>query len=135
MTAVLDASVLVELLSMSPRGRRAAAAVGDDADDLHVPHLADVETLSVVRGLVDGGMLPGARATQVLADLRDFPARRWPARMLFERIWALRENVTAYDATYVALAEALGARLITADHRLARGVQGVASCEVHVIEP
>lgn len=132
MTLVLDASVLIELLVMSPLGQRAAARMGTAAD-LHVPHLADIEILSVARGLVAGGNLSAARAERVLDDLRDFPARRWPAHMLFERIWALRDNATAYDATYVALAEELGGTLLTADQKLARGVQGIAACEIAVV--
>lgn len=134
MTAVVDASVLVEVLTMSPRGQRAVEHLQGSAGSLHVPHLADIETLSVVRGLVAGGVLTAERGAQALVDLRDFPAQRWPAHMLFERIWELRENATAYEATYVALAEALGARLITADRKLVRGVGDVAACEVVLVE-
>ncbi|WP_029145236.1 type II toxin-antitoxin system VapC family toxin [Microbacterium luticocti] len=134
MTLVVDASVLIELLTMSPLGQRAAARMRADADDLHLPHLADVETVSVARGLVAAGVLEPSRAANLLVDLRDFPARRWPAQPFFERIWELRANVTAYDATNVALAEALGARLLTADRTLARGVGGVAACPVELVE-
>lgn len=133
MTAVIDASVLVELLTLSPLGQRAVEPIRDSGGALHVPHLADVETVSVVRGLVAGGVLTPARGAQALVDLRDFPAQRWPAHMLFERIWELRQNATAYEATYVALAEALGARLITADHKLARAVEGAAACEIVLV--
>lgn len=132
MTLVLDASVLIELLVMSPLGQRATASMGSAAD-LHVPHLADIEILSVARGLVAGDVLSVARAERVLDDLRDFPARRWPAHMLLERIWALRDNATAYDATYVALAEELGGTLLTADQKLARGVRGIATCEIVLV--
>lgn len=132
MTLVLDASALIELLVMSPAGQRARARIGADTD-LHLPHLADIEVVSVARGLVAGGVLAAARAEQLLEDLRDFPARRWPAHMLFERVWALRANATAYDATYVALAESIGATLVTADEKLARGVHGLATCEVAVV--
>lgn len=132
MTLVLDASVLIELLVMSPLGQRAAARIRT-ATDLHVPHLADIEILSVARGLVAGSALPSERAERLLDDLRDFPAARWPAHMLFERIWALRDNATAYDATYVALTEALGGTLLTADRKLARGVRGIATCEIELV--
>lgn len=132
MTLVLDASVLIELLVTSSLGQRVEARIGGDVD-LHLPHLADIEMLSVARGLVAGDVLPPTRAQQLLVDLRDFPARRWPAHMLFERIWELRDNATPYDATYVALAEALDATLLTADQKLARGVRGLASCEVEVL--
>jgi len=134
MTTVLDASALVELLVMSPRGHRVAALLAADAGGLHMPHLAEIETISVARGLVAGGVLTPLRGGQLLDDLRDFPARRWPAHMLFERIWELRDNATAYDATYIALAEALGARLITADGKLARGCAAVARCEIALVE-
>ncbi|MFT3797362.1 type II toxin-antitoxin system VapC family toxin [Microbacterium sp.] len=134
MIAVIDASALVEVLAMSPLGQRVAPHMRASGGALHLPHLADVETVSVVRGLVAGGLLTPDRGVQFLGDLRDFPAQRWPAHMLFERIWELRANVTAYDATYVALAEALGGRLITTDAKLARGVAGVAACEVVLVE-
>ena len=134
MTAVVDASVLVELLTLSPLGQRALPVVQASAGDLHVPHLADVEVMSVLRGLVAGDLLPAARAQQALVDLRDFPARRWPAHMLFERVWELRANVTAYDAVYVALAEALGATLITADRKLARGAQKVSAAHIALVD-
>jgi predicted nucleic acid-binding protein len=133
-TVVLDASVLVELLTLSPLGQRAVERIRGSAGDLHLPHLADIETVSVMRGLVAGGVVTAERAAQVLVDLRDFPARRWPAHMLFERIWMLRANATAYDATYVALAETLNARFVTADRRLAHGVQGIAMCEIELVE-
>lgn len=134
MITVIDASALVELLVMSARGRRVATELRPADGALHLPHLADVETVSVARGLVAAGRLTPARGGQLLEDLRDFPAQRWPSHMLFERIWALREIVTAYDATYVALTEALGGRLVTADQKLARGVAGSALCDVVVVE-
>lgn len=130
---MLDASVVVELLMLSPLGQRAATIARQAAGDLHIPHLADVETLSALRALVAREALAPGRAQLALTDLRDFPARRWPASPLFERVWELRDAVTAYDATYVALAEALDARLVTADVRLAHGVQDVASCEVVLV--
>lgn len=133
MRVVLDASVLVELLLLSPRGQKAAPLVRAAGGDLHLPHLADVEAASVLRGLVLAGSLDSQRAASALVDLRDFPAQRWPADVLFERVWELRDNVTAYDATYVALAEALDAEFVTADAKLARAVDGAALCKVALI--
>ncbi|KHK97173.1 twitching motility protein PilT [Microbacterium mangrovi] len=133
MGLVLDASVLTELLVMSPLGARALTHVSPARGDLHVPHLADVECTSVFRGLVRGGILTSERAGQALVDLRDFPARRWPGGVLLERVWELRDNLTAYDATYVALAEALDADLITADAKLARGAAGATSATIIVV--
>ncbi len=133
MTVVLDASVLAELLILSPLGARAAPLVRDAGGELHVPHLADIETTSVLRGLVLGGHLTPERATHALTDLRDFPAKRWPATMLFERVWELRSRITAYDANYVALAEALDAEFITADAKLARALDNIARCDIVLI--
>lgn len=133
MTVVIDASLLAETLLLSPVGERAASRLREAEGRLHLPHLADVETASVLQGLVLGGVVSEDRAAQALVDLRDFPARRWPATFLFERVWALRANVTAYDATYVALAEVLQAELLTADGRLARALDGVARCPVTLI--
>ncbi|MFT4211562.1 MAG: type II toxin-antitoxin system VapC family toxin [Microbacterium sp.] len=125
---MLDASVLVELLLGSSRSESAVEAISDA--DLHLPHLADVEVASVLRGLARVGTLSSDRAVGALVDLRDFPASRWPSIGLFERMWSLRDTVRAYDATYVALSEALDATLVTADAKLARGVAGVARCPV-----
>lgn len=133
MRVVLDASVLVEILMASPRGQRAAGTVRLAAGDVHLPHLADVEVISVLRELIAAQIVTPQRAIQALGDLRDFPAKRWPAHPLVERAWELRENLTAYDATYVALAEALDATLVTADSKLAHGAQGLARCEIAVV--
>lgn len=133
MTVVLDASVVVELLLFSPLGERAIPHIRIAAGDVHMPYLADMEAMSVLRGLVLGGLLTEARAVQAFEDLRDFPAKRWPAEMLFERIWELRSNVTAYDANYVALAEALGAHLVTADAKLSRAAKGAVRCGVTLV--
>lgn len=134
MSLVIDASVLVELLLQSSRGRAAAQLMREEAGDLHVPHLADVESISVLRGLALGGDVGTGRATAALGDLRDFPATRWPAEPLFERIWELRGNLTAYDATYLALAEALDADLITADRGLASAAASGSTCTVTLVE-
>ena len=97
-----------------------------------MPHLADTEVLSALRGLVTSGNVSPDRANQALQDLGSLPARRWPAKELSERVWELRHSMTAYDATYIALAEALGADLLTCDARLARAAAGVARCAVRI---
>ncbi len=88
---------------------------------------------SVLSEYLVGSRLPADRAAVALDDLADFPAHRWPAEPLLPRIWELRDNLTAYDATYVALAESLDATLLTADVRLARGAEGRARCPVMLI--
>jgi predicted nucleic acid-binding protein len=123
---VIDASALVELLLTTPVGLAVAERVGDADESLHVPHLADLEVLQVLRRFVHDGAIDAGTAARALADLRDLDLQRHAHEPLLDRIWALRRNVTAYDATYVALAEALDTTLLTCDGRLARA-PGVAS--------
>jgi predicted nucleic acid-binding protein len=84
----------------------------------------------VLRAWVHCGEVAEGRAAAALQDLGDLPARRWPVEPLLGRMWELRDNVTVYDANYVALAEALDADLLTADRRLARGVDGISDCRI-----
>jgi len=101
----------------------AAEAVGqrlfDSWQTLHAPHLLDVEVAQVIRRYVAAGDVSEERGRAVLADLHDFPLHRYPDGFLLPRVWQLRNNLTAYDAVYVALAEALDAPLLTRDRRLA----------------
>ncbi len=86
---------------------------------LHAPHLIDVEVAQVLRRYAANGEINSERGRMALADLADLPLRRYPHDFLLPRIWDLRNNLTAYDATYVALAEALDAPLLTRDTHLA----------------
>ncbi len=131
MTLVADASVLAEYLLGTAVGGEIAEMFHRDPS-LHVPHLAVVEVVSVLRGWVRAGHVTRSRAEAALDDLSDLPAMRWPADPLLPRIWALRDNLSAYDATYVALAEALDATLVTADARLARAVPG-ETCRIELV--
>jgi predicted nucleic acid-binding protein len=90
---------------------------------LHAPHLLDVEVAQVLRRYVAIGDIDAQRGAEALADLADFPIRRYPHDFLLTRVWNLRSNFTACDAVYVALAEALEARLLTRDQRLATAVR------------
>lgn len=85
---------------------------------IHVPHLIDVEVASGVRRLVAARKIKADAGWQALDTWRRLGVIRYPAVGLLERIWELRDNVSAYDATYIALAETLGLTLTTADHRL-----------------
>lgn len=116
---VLDASAVLELLLRSPGAERVEARVLDVAETLHAPHLLDVEVAQVVGRYWMGGELDAERGRLALADLGDLPIARYPHDVLLPRVWELRRNVTAYDAVYLALAEALGAPLLTCDSRLA----------------
>ncbi len=116
---VVDASALIEALLRT----RSAPAVEQRLFvphlTLHAPHLIDIETAQVLRRYALGGEIDDARGRAALEDLADFPIRRYPHDFLLPRVWELRHNLTAYDAAYVALAEALDATLLTRDRRLA----------------
>jgi predicted nucleic acid-binding protein len=83
------------------------------------PDLLRIEVVSVVRGQASAGALTVAQATAAIEDLVDLPLSVFPTARLLRRAWALRNTITPYDACYVALAEALGCPLLTADARLA----------------
>lgn len=117
---VLDASALLELLLGTPAGRAAAACIGDPAESLHVPHLADLEVAQALRRLARQGAVETGAARQAIENLRALDLERHAHEPLLDRVWALREHLTAYDAVYVALAEALDASLLTCDPGLAR---------------
>jgi len=119
---VIDASALVDLLLNRPTAAGTTAALAGRRS-LHAPHLIHTEVLHALRRWVGRGDLGGARAETALGDLRDLPLVPHGHAPLTERVWALRERLSAYDATYVALAEALDATLITADGRLARAAR------------
>jgi predicted nucleic acid-binding protein len=127
---VVDASCLYEVVagtaSAEPIRRRLAA----DTDHA-APHVVDVEVLNVIRRELLLGRLDPTAADQAVEDLGDWPGERFGHRALLERAWELRENVRGWDAVYVALAEALGATLLTSDRRLGR-VRGLR-CPVDVI--
>ena len=116
---VLDASAALELLLRAAGHPQLVARALASAELLVAPHLLDLEVAHVLRRFVAGGELSTARAEQALADYDDLRIARYPHRSLLRRIWQLRENCTAYDAAYLALAEAVGAPLITCDRRLA----------------
>lgn len=117
---VVDASVLANALADDEEsGRRARARLAGDPD-LHAPELVDLEVLSVLRRRLLHGDLGEERAATALLDLGDLALERYPHRALTGRAWQLRTNMTPYDASYVALAEALGCALVTADGPLAR---------------
>jgi predicted nucleic acid-binding protein len=116
---VVDASAVIEVLLNSPAGIQMAERFFATDETLHAPHLLDVEVTQVLRRYTRTGELDAARGLQALEDLVDFPLTRYPHDLFLLRIWELRHNVTAYDAAYIALAEALGAPLMTRDAALA----------------
>jgi len=117
---VLDASALVELLLDTVVGRRIAILLADPALAVHVPHLIDVETISVLRRFVRERVIDEDDAESAIEDLLALDLQRHSHEGLLGRAWALRNNVTVYDAMYLALAEALDATLVTCDGRLSK---------------
>jgi predicted nucleic acid-binding protein len=117
---VLDASAVVEWLKGGELGEAMVAALGEPgAGPFYAPDLMDVEVASAFRRLVRDGHVDDARATAAVHLLAEVPVERRSATVLLPRVWALRHNLSAYDATYVALAEALDCPLLTCDGRLA----------------
>ncbi len=110
---VVDASALLEALLRAPTAKTVEARLFAPYQTLHAPHLLDVEVAQVIRRYATSGEIDGERGRMALADLADFPLRRYPHDFLLPRIWDLRNSLAAYDATYVALAEALDAPLLT----------------------
>jgi predicted nucleic acid-binding protein len=129
---VVDASALLEFLLQTTLGARVEARLFRDQDEFHAPHLADVEVAQGLRRLVRAGEVSPARAAEAIVDLGDLDLHRHPHLDLLTRAWKLRENLTAYDAMYVALAEALGAPIVTCDAPLAKAPGHRAQIEVIV---
>ena len=123
---VVDASIIVEAMVV---GGPARQLLGTEA--LHVPHLADAEVLQVIRRHVHARRLSPDAATLALKAWRRLGVRRHAMVGSLGRMWTLRDNLTAYDAAYVALAERLGCPLVTTDARLARA-PGIG-CSVSVL--
>ena len=116
---VLDASGAIELLLNTAAGQRLALRLRDESEFIHVPHLIDVEIAQVLRRYVRHGMLDEGRGARALERWRRLDAERYSHEPFLERVWQLRDNISAYDAVYVALAEALSTALGTGDRRLA----------------
>jgi len=116
---VVDASALLEVLLNTSAGTLVTRRLFAENETLHAPHLVDLEIAQVLRRYALTGDLKSTRGLQALEDLADFPLTRYPHDLLLPRIWELRHNITAYDAAYIALAEALAAPLLTRDAALA----------------
>jgi predicted nucleic acid-binding protein len=129
---VVDASVLaVALADDGPDGDQARARLRGER--VILPELADLEVASVLRRQLAAGAVNARRAGLALDDLAALPAQRAPHRPLLARCWELRDNLTIYDAAYVALAEATQATLLTADRRLARAPG--PRCPIELLQP
>jgi predicted nucleic acid-binding protein len=118
---VLDASAAVDLLTpIEPQATWVSRAIAAGEDDLHAPHLLDLEVASAVRRRALAGELSARVGAAILDDLADLRLTRYPHTLLLPRVWELRRTTTSYDAAYIALAEILGCPLVTTDTALAR---------------
>jgi predicted nucleic acid-binding protein len=106
------------------------ARLFEPRETLHAPHLLDVEVAQALRHYTARDEISAARGLSLIDLLGRLPITRYPHDSLLDRMWSLRHNLTAYDAAYVALAEALDARLVTADERLAAAPGNRARIEV-----
>lgn len=127
---VVDASTVTYVLAVEEPGGAVHARLGAE-DELHAPHVVDLEVMAALRGLVAVRKLDEADARSCMAALDALPVARYPHGTLGERAWELRHNLTPYDAAYVALAEALDATLVTGDRAMA-AAPGVR-CRVEVV--
>ena len=127
---VLDASAALDWLLQTSAGQRVEKRIYSHRESLHAPHLLDLEVAQVLRRLVREGTISVQRAEQAIHDLVDLRIIRYPHFVLLPRVWQLRQNVSAYDAAYIALAEAVGAPLVTRDRRLASTPGHKAQIEV-----
>lgn len=118
---VLDASVVIELLTNGGLADSIRNELARRDESFLVPHLIDIEVVSALRRLVAGQRIDSHRTGQVLAGLASLPAERYSHTPLIRRIWELRHNFTAYDAAYIALAEATDSVLYTCDEKLRNG--------------
>jgi predicted nucleic acid-binding protein len=127
---VVDTSAVLGALVGRPPDRRLVDRLSVDGD-LCAPHLLDVELLHALRRLVIGGQLGEDRAADARDDFAALAVDRYDHLALADRTWELRHNLTAYDATFVALAELLGVPLVTCDARLANAPGNRAAIELY----
>jgi predicted nucleic acid-binding protein len=116
---VLDASAAIDWLLQTAAGQRIETRIYSRGESLHAPHLLDLEVAQVLRRLVRENAVSAQRADQAIEDLMILRVTRYAHFVFLQQIWRLRNNLSAYDAAYVALTEKLGATLITRDARLA----------------
>jgi len=127
---VLDASAAVEWLLQTSAGLQIERRIYSRSESLHSPHLLDVEVAHVLRRFVSAGRISSIRGDEALRDLLALRITRYPHDVLLTRIWQHRHNLSAYDAAYVALAENLGAPLLTRDTRLSAAPGHTAQIEL-----
>lgn len=128
---VLDASAVVDLLLRRSAAERIQKRIAASRESLHAPYLLDAEVLHVLRRYALRKQLSSARAQEALDDFENLRMTRYPHLPFSHRVWQLRNNLSVFDALYVALAEALDAPLLTGDAALARSPAHHARIELY----
>lgn len=126
---VVDASAIVDALA--PRAPDPVLSARVRAGSLHAPYLIDIEVTNALRRLVARNLLSVDRAADARDDFAALKVTRYPHLPLLDRVWELRDRLTPYDAAYVALAELIGAPLVTCDAHLARARGHEAVVEIY----
>ena len=116
---VLDASVVLDVVTAVAKGHEIAARIEQTDDEFIAPHVIDLEILQALRRQLRLELIDKARAAAAVTLLRDLPLARMSHEPLIARIWELRNNLTAYDAAYLALAELMNAPVWTRDNKFA----------------
>ncbi len=127
---VIDASAAVEYLLRTTRGAPLVARFGSIDAPIHAPYLLVTECLHAIRGLALGRKVDPSRSALAVNVLSVWPVTYWDPRDLTARVWALRHRLSAYDATYLALAETLDAELVTGDRGLAESARQIGTVQV-----
>jgi len=127
---VIDASALLEILLRTDRADRLMERAFSGSEQMHAPQLLDIEITQVLRRLVRQREITAPRAEQALQDLSNLLIERREHQEFIQRIWQLRDSLSAYDGAYVALAEALAAPLLTCDGKLAGALGHRAKIEL-----